>query len=283
MDENSPKTVFISDPINLEDGIVIRLLREDGLYRDQMLLVIDEYTNFDSINLNRKVIKDFFKFLERIEGSDLNYKHKEYLFALLQWHEQGISWGKMTVILNYLGYALTYCAYIEKNDIHGEISEEMRKTISEPSFVASLGGAGLIFIFLALGMTFYEFNSWMKLGYEYLAEDRFIPDITKKPFEWKRVREKVRYIQESIETNNKIWISEEDSNWNSLEYLTYLLIQKGYFIKLSKLLDKGELAGWERNKTFLHKWVDSISAKWENSQDPKIKTYREIYKKMGKS
>lgn len=281
MVEDSHKNAYISESFHIVEGVFVRMLIEDGVPYGQMVLVVDRNTKFDQINKNRKLIFKFLNSMESNIGSDLNYKYEENLYALLQWHEQGIGWEKLAIILNYLCYVLTYCAYTQRNDVHAEISEELQETISEPSFVASLGGAGISFIFLSIGMTLYELNTWMKRGYEYLAGDRFDFEITEDPIKWERVRDKVRYFHDGIEAN-KIWISEEDSHWNSLEFTIYIMSKKGFFTKLLILLDKEQSVGWKRNKTFLLKWMNGIFVKWENSQDPKIIRFRETVK-MGKS
>jgi hypothetical protein len=277
MEENSPKNAFISEPKNIADGVSVRMLLENGVQRIQMVLVIDEYTNFDSINRNRKEIKFILNKINSKQGMDLNVKYKQILYALIQWREEGISWGKLTMILNYLGFALIYDAYNESLN-KGEpvmILDETQDLISNPSFIASFGGTGICPIFLSLGMTFFEFNSWIKKGYEYLAKDRFPLAITSDPFKLKRVRDKVRYLQDCIK-EKIITIPTDDLHWNSLEYMIYILIRRGYFSKLDELLDDEGLEDWERNKPFLQKLIARISKKWAGSQDPKIIKMREI-------
>jgi len=279
MDKNSPKNAYISKPESIADGVVVRMLLEDGVPRMQVVLVIGEYTNFDSISRNRTAIKDLFRFLNSQQGNDLNYKYMDNLYALIQWHEEGISWGKVTTILNYLGFALTLGAYDESQNMGEPATKlgESQDLISDPSFVASFGGVGLMYIFLALRMTLEDFNSWMEQGYECLKEDRFNVDVTLEPFDIDRIKDKVRYFQDCINAG-KITIPKDDLFWNPLEHSIYYLILKGYFIKIDKLLDQEGLKGWEKNKPFLQSWVAKISEKWAGSQDPRINEMREILK-----
>jgi hypothetical protein len=260
------------------------MLLEDGEPRIQMVLVIDEYTNFDSISRNRKAIKDLFGFLNSQQGNDLNYKYMDNLYALIQWHKEGNSWRKLTMFLNYLGFALTFSAYDESQNKEEPATKlgKSQDSIIDPSFVTNFGGAGLMFIFLALGMTLKDFNSWMEQGYELLAEDRFDLEILSNPFSKQRVIDQVRYFQHRID-ENIIAISEDNLNWNELEHTIYILIRKGNFPKLDELLDKEGLADWKRNKLFLQNWIVKISEKWASSQDPKINKMRELYKDIGKS
>ena len=193
----------------------------------------------------------------------------ENFYGIVQWREEGISWGKLTKILNYLAFALTFAAYDERQ--MGEFVKIIGKSQDLPRsdvrFVFSFGGVWLWTIYSALGMTLEEVIQWIKEGYGYLAEDRFDFEITSNPFNELKVRDKVRYFQERIEEGS-ITISENDLYHNALEHIIYLLNFKGYFIKIDELLDKEGMKDWKRNKAFLQKWVLSKFEKFESSQDP---------------
>jgi hypothetical protein len=281
MDKEVPFNALVSSSLSISEGVVVRRIVEAGVPYVQTVLVIDHYTNYDSISINRKIIKEFAKSLEPQFGTDLSFKYREHLLALLQWNNKRISPKKLTMILNYLGFALIYGAYQEKTNVpeHGKISEEFQEKISEPSFIVSLGGYGLITIFFALGMNIDDFNVWMKLGYESLADDQLRFQITNALFEEWRVRGSLRYFKECLSTG-KITISENDSQWNELEHTIYIANLQGYFTKIDILLDKNGSEDWNRNKSFLQNWRARICKKWDDSHDPKIMRFRKLYKGM---
>jgi hypothetical protein len=276
MDKNSPKNAYISKSESIADGVVVRMLLEDGEPRIQMVLVIDRNTNYDSISQNRKNIKFLLNHLDNNQGSDLNIDYKENLYGLLQWHEEGFGRGRLVMILNYLCIGLTYSAY-DSSQNEGEPKmklNESQELISDPSFISSFGGYGLLCIFFALGKTWEDFNSWMEQGYENLSKDRLELGISGEPFRTEVLRGRIRYFKDCIK-KGKITISDNDLRWNSLEFDIYYLYQKGYFTKVNELLDNEGRKEWLRNKLYIQKRVAMIIEKWECSQDPKIIIMRE--------
>ena len=280
MVEIPPKNASILEPLNLVDGVTVRALWEDGIPRIQMLLVIDEYTNYDSISKNRKMIKGAFEFINTLQGSNLNVENKLILYALIQWLKEHIGGlHKLMMVLNYLAFVLTLGAYDEGQKNRGETAMqrgESQELISDPSFISSAGGYGLITIFLALGKTIEDFNLWMEQGYEFLAEDRFDAGIIDEPFSKSKIRNKIRYFQDIMD-EGIITIPKEDLHYNALEHLIYVMDLKGYFSKMDELLDKRGSKDWKKNKGFLQGWVVMVSKKWEESQDPKTVRMREIF------
>jgi len=287
MDKNLYKDAAISGPINIADGVAVRMLIElDPLRRNiesykprvQIVLEINENTNFDSINKNRKKLKGLLRNLDKYQGSNLGVEQMENLYGIVQWHEEKISWGKLTMILNYLGFALTFAAYDERQTVESlEIHGESQDLISKLRFVISFGGIWLRSIFSALGITFEDLILWMKQGYEYLDEDRFDFEITSNPFKKQRVIDKVGYFLERIK-EGRITISENDLHYNALEHIIYYLNLNGYFTKIDALLDNEGLPDWKRNKAFLKRWMVSKFEKVEGSQDPRDIAIREFHR-----
>ena len=102
MDKIPANNALILKTLEIMEGITIQMLKVDNEPRLKMVLVIDENTNFDAINKNRKIIKTFLKELEKVQGSNLNEGYAYKLYDLLRWHEEGISWKNMMLMLNYL-------------------------------------------------------------------------------------------------------------------------------------------------------------------------------------
>jgi hypothetical protein len=286
MDKNLYKDAAISEPINIADGVAVRMLIEleshikiEGYKpRIQLVLVINEDTHFDSINRNRKKLKEILRNLDKDQGSIIGIEQMENRYGIVQWREEGISWGRLTMILNYLSFALTLAAYDERH--MGESLEMIggsQKIIGKLRLVYSDGGIWLRSIFSALGMTFEDLIPWIKQGYEYLAEDRFDLEITSNPFKKQRVIDKVGYFLERIK-EGIITISENDLHWNALEHIIYYLNLKGYFTKIDELLDKEGMKDWTRNKPFLQSWRVRIFEKFEGSQDPRDIAIREFHR-----
>lgn len=270
---------IVSQPQYIAEGVAVRkliefdprLMKIEGYEpRVQIVLDINENTNFDSINRNRKKFKELLRYLGQYQGSNLGFKQMENLYGIVQWREEGISWGKLTKILNYLAFALTFAAYDERQ--MGEsvkiIGKSQDLPLSDMRFVFNFGGVWLWTIYSALGMTLEEVIQWIKEGYDYLAEDRFDFDINWYPFKKQQVIDKVSYFLEGI-GEGRITISKNDKQYNALEHIIYYLDLKGCFANIDKLLDKEGVEEWKRNKAFLKKWMASKFEKFECSQDPR--------------
>ena len=98
-----------------------------------------------------------------------------------------------------------------------------------------------------------------------------------EPFYFGRVRDKVRYFKERVQAGN-ITISENDLNWNILEYIIYIWYQRGYFQKMDKVLDKEGMNDWIRNKKIIQRKISEIIEKWERAEKSKTARMRDLLK-----
>ena len=244
----------------------------------QIVLVIDENTNYDAISKYRILLTESLKFWDRFQGSNLDINQRNNLYGLLQWKKPGFGWGRLTMFLNYLCFVLTYASYDEdlqmkKNKVTGgtKVDDTVLEVPSEPD------GTWLIHIFFALGKDFKDLDEWMEQGYKYLARGQFPMRLRDEPFYFGRVRDKVRYFKERVQAGN-ITISENDLNWNILEYIIYIWYQRGYFQKMDKVLDKEGMNDWIRNKKIIQRKISEIIEKWERAENSKTARMRDLLK-----
>ena len=165
-----PKNARLSEPFHLGNGIVVRMLIEDNDPRLKMALEINENTSIDAISKNRAVIKKFLRDLIVIQGSDLNLNYLQTLADINDWHEhnQGLGWGRLSFVLNYLALALILYNYDESKKMEGRsLSVADTKSLTEISIVEPItllnaGGYILYTLFIAFNILPNLFDSFVR-------------------------------------------------------------------------------------------------------------------------
>jgi hypothetical protein len=272
MEETPPKNAYIFPPEEIADGVVFRLIVEDN-NRIQMVLVIDENTDFEYINQHRKEIKGSLKFINEKQGSDLNKNYVDSIIGLSKWHDEGIGWNRLTRLLNYLCVVETIYSYEKFKQ--GKTFDQLGVLISNPGLQGGINPA--IFSFIALGRSIDEFTEWQKIVFEDLYEGIGGIGLIDQPFVESQIKNKVRSLRQRIKKER---IFPLDSEWNALEYEIYFFesTDKLIFDRVNELLDKKNVAGWRRNRDFIQDKIKDIIKKWEVSKEPKIVQFRELSK-----
>jgi hypothetical protein len=283
-----PKNARLSEPFHLGNGIVVRMLIEDNDPRLKMVLEINENTSFDAISKNRKFIKKFFRDLIDIQGSDLNLGYIQALADINDWHEQnqGLGWGRLSFVLNYLSLALILFNYDERKKMQGR-SQPSTDTksllsigISEPINLLNVGGYTLYTLFIAFKLPPESFDEFTRDTYHLLETKQLPFGISDGPFDTRMIRDSIRNFKKHLATG-KIRIIRP--KMNSLEIIEEFLLLRGYFEKTNLLLDKNPKPAWKRNKQLFLNRIIRISTRVEKSQHPIIVELRTKQKSMGET
>jgi hypothetical protein len=279
MQKSTSFNAWVSDPEQIVKGVVVRgiMVNEFPVPRFQVVLVLDDSTDLDAVNKNRSTIRDFVKTMESRFGTDLNSRYRGSLYRLLRWHrEDGLGWGKLARFMNYLSLVFTFTAYEYYRNSDTKMSNTAQDRLSNPSFLKGKG-LSLLFLFLSLGKTITDFDSWMKQGFEYLDENRLSFDLVDQPFPQMLVRDKLRYLQRQIDRED-IFISGQDQDWSGLDFEIFLLHQNGSFTKINEVLEDAGLSSWKKNKAWIQRLVLKITQQVEESDDPTTNSLKEMFR-----
>lgn len=265
--------------LSILPGIMIRHVLSDPdskSKRYQLVVVIDEYTDFKAINDNRKVLTKLFKELETFQGIDLNHPIRGNQYGFYQWHMKGMGPKALVSILNYIGLGMMLWAHDQKKSREDKdvYLEDGHKDPRYPFLSnASFPEQSFYTISMAAGITSEISIKEIKQGIQSFAKNRLPWEINKGPFNQSQLEARVDNFQKKI--NRKvISIFPTDAEMNRLEIVVYSLYVQGYLEKINDMLDKKGGESWKRSNLRIKKKINQIVENWETSKNPQFVSLR---------
>jgi hypothetical protein len=274
----------VSLPINVIPGITIRYIVDNpNTQLRQLVLVIDEYTDFKVINDNRIVLSKLFKEMEAAQGVDLNHPIRGNQYGFYQWQMSGMGPKALVSILNYIGLALMRSAFDQKQgkktmDVYfdKELQAKGLPFLSNASFPEQ----SFHVISLAAGITTENVVLLINQSHRSFSKNRIPWRIKEGPFNEQKLESRVDYFRKRI-NQKAITISPVNSELNRLEFTVYWLNKQGYLKKINDMLDKKGGESWKRSNLKIKKRIDQIIENWKTSKNPQIVSLRELSSGIG--
>jgi hypothetical protein len=269
----------VSQPTNIAPGVTIRSVPDHmNEQRRQLVLIIDEHTDFKVVNRSRKTLTKLFREMEFDQGINLNYPIRGNQYGFYQWRTNGMGPKALTSILNYIGLALILNAYeLKQNEENLDVCLEDNLWIPGFPLLFNANFSEQLFHYIAIaaGITPEESVFHINQGHHFFAKNRLPWRIKKGPFNEQKINSKVDYFKELIETKI-ITISQVDSQFNRLEFSIYWLHEQGYLKKINYLLDKKGGESWKRTNLKIKTQMKQIIENWDTSEIPQIISMRKM-------
>ncbi len=282
MEYKNEFTAIVSSGFSIADGVMIRYIDESPeISPVQLVVVIDEFTDFDAINKNRKALKNLLTELEVSQGANLNNPITGNQYGFYQWHKDGVGPKAMTSILNYIGLALILLAHDKKQNIENlNVYFDKRRKINGSPFLSNAREPEQFFkdISMAAGLSIHECIEHINHAHRALTENSLPWGIKDGPFMENKLKDRLKYFRKKV-SKKSITISQIDANLNRLEIPVYLLHLHNYFVRTNELLDKRGGQSWNRSKTMINKQISKIVNNWNSSQDKQTISVRNLYRK----